>query len=89
MADQHGGQGRIRTMIEELTLIRFMTGTVNLMLDEIGFTGDICDSLRRHYEQISNRGKRASNAAGIGPAFRPMPLEDHQVFSDEDGSQPR
>jgi hypothetical protein len=30
VADLHGGQGRIRTMIEELTLIRFMTGTVNL-----------------------------------------------------------
>jgi hypothetical protein len=89
VADLHGGQGRIRTMIEELTLIRFMTGTVNLMLDEIGFTGDIFDSLSRHYEQIFNSSERALNAAGIGPAFRPMPLRDREDFSDEDRTQRR
>jgi hypothetical protein len=89
VADLHGVQGRIWTMIEELTLIRFMTGTVNSMLYEIGLTGDVFDSLSRHYEQIFNSSERALKAAGIGPAFRPVPLENHEDFSDEDGSQPR
>ena len=80
VADQHGGQGRIRTMIEELTLIRFMTGTVNLMLDEIGFTGDICDSLpplradlqprQTGLERRRDRPGFQANAAGRPPSFQ-------------------
>src|SRR5689334_1583883 len=45
LADLHSVQGRIRAMIEELRVIRFMTTSVSSMLYEMGVRGAAFEGL--------------------------------------------
>jgi hypothetical protein len=79
LADLHGVQGRIRAMIEELRVIRFMTASVSSMLYEMGVRGATLESLCRHYEKIFQSSERALKAAGIGSYFKELPLEAEET----------
>ena len=58
LADLHGVQGRVRTMLFELETIRFMTATVSSMLYEMGVSGPTFARLLRHYEKIFDSSER-------------------------------
>ncbi len=78
LAGLHVLQQRIQIVVEELKTIRFMTSSADSMLQEMGIAGTVCEGLSSHYRTLFECSERALKAAGFGPYFRPLPLEEDE-----------
>lgn len=75
LPESHSVQSRRRTMVDELNYVRFTISPVHSMLLEMGISGGAFQSLSRHYGKIFQSSERGLKAAGISPAFVPLPLD--------------